>query len=237
VSGQALAFKMRLELAQLARRHRPAPSLTCTLPLAPLSDRSVRITGIASSPTIDQDRMLFRSHSLTFLPWKPPPLLYRHREPAGEIETIEYDSRGRLIISARVDHAEARRCNGLSVAATIKAYELRDQDDPKAFHAVILAADLDEVSLTPTPACADCVVTSRMPASPNGEFYDTARRGIEQCMLIVEQMQKILATPAPSRAERPPRAERHIRPAIPTVPHRVGQFGQLVRRLEEQHPL
>ena len=69
------------------------------------------------------------------MPWKPPPLLFRHREPAGEILKIEYDARGRLIVDGRVDHLEARRCNGLSVAATIHRYELREQDDPQKFHA------------------------------------------------------------------------------------------------------
>jgi hypothetical protein len=44
---------------------------------------------------------------------------------------------------------EARRSNGLSVAATIEQYELREIDDPQNFHAVILKARLDEILRPP----------------------------------------------------------------------------------------
>jgi YD repeat-containing protein len=73
-----------------------------------------------------------------------PPLLIRHRESAGEILSLAYDARGRLLVEARVDHVEAKRCSG--VATTIV------QDDPERFHALVLRADLDEITLTPTPA-------------------------------------------------------------------------------------
>ena len=124
----ALAFKMRVELAQLSRRHGVTPGISCALPLAPPSSRPILISGVASAATIDQERMKFRPWSLGFLPWKPPPLLFR-----GEILEIRHDSHGRVIVQARVDHAEARRCSGLSVAATIERYELRDVDDPQNF--------------------------------------------------------------------------------------------------------
>jgi hypothetical protein len=55
----------------------------------------------------------------------------------------------------------------LSIAATIERYELRDQDDPQHFHALITRADLDEISLTPKPANSACVITS---LSPDAEF-------------------------------------------------------------------
>jgi hypothetical protein len=110
---------MRLELAQLAQRHRVAPTLSCALPLASPSSRPILISGIAAADTIDQERMRFAPHALMFLPWKLPKLLFRHRENAGEILSLEYDKHGRLIMDARVDHPEARRCGGLSVAATI----------------------------------------------------------------------------------------------------------------------
>jgi hypothetical protein len=228
-----LAMKMRLELAQLSRRYRFAPGLSCALPLAEPSGCPAWITGIASSPTVDQERMLFRSYSLSFLPWKPPPLLYRHREPAGKIQSIAYDSKGRLIITARVDHPEARRCNGLSVAATIKRYELRDESDPKAYHALILQADLDEISLTPTPCNPDCVITSRIPTVSHDAFFDSVKRAVEKCIEIVEVIEVMqrfdLQVEPPKRAAAPPRV-------ITAVPHRVGPFGALVRQLEERHP-
>jgi len=47
-------MKMKLELSQLARRHRLEPVLPCALPLASPSPRSVMITGIAAADTIDQ---------------------------------------------------------------------------------------------------------------------------------------------------------------------------------------
>lgn len=49
------------------------------------------------------------ARALTFLPWRLPPLLIRHRESAGEILNLAYDARGRLLVEARVDHVEARR--------------------------------------------------------------------------------------------------------------------------------
>ena len=137
-----LAMKMKLELSSLARRHRVEPKLSIALPLHPPSPRSVLVTGVACADSIDQERMRFAPRSLTFLPWKLPPLLYRHRDLAGEIERLVWDG-GRLLLEGRVDHVEGRRCNGLSIAATIQRYELRDQDDPQHFHALILRADLD----------------------------------------------------------------------------------------------
>jgi YD repeat-containing protein len=221
--GQAL--KLRLELAQLAQRHCVIPTLSRAMPLAAPASRPVLISGIAAANTIDQERMKFRPWSLTFLPWKPPPLLFRHHEPAGEILKLAYDARGRLLVEARVDHPEARRCQGLSVAATIERYELREQDDPERFHALILQAQLDEISLTPTPACADCVVTSRLPANPANETFDLAARGIGKAIEIVELLrQQFNAQPA----AQPPRHPRAVAPRPRT------EFSKLVAAMEER---
>jgi YD repeat-containing protein len=227
-----LAMKLKLELAQLAQRHRVTPTISCALPLAAPASRPVLISGIAASTTVDQDRMRFRSRALVFLPWRLPPLLFRHREPAGEILKLDYDARGRLLVEARVDHVEARRCSGLSLAATIVQYELRDQDDPENFHALITGADLDEISITPTPANPDCVISWRIPTSPQPEFFDLARQGIGKIIEIVELLRKLDAQsspPAPKPA--PPVA----RPRLPVEPHRATEFGKFITAMERAH--
>ena len=226
-----LAMKCRLDLALLARRHNTEPKLSCALPLYPPSDRAVMITGIASSASIDQERMLFRGWSLNFLPWRPPPLLFRHREVAGEIEHIEHDAKGRLIVQARVDHSEAKRCGGLSVAATIRKYELRDIDDPQRYHAVILEADLDEISLTPTPCSSDCVVTSRVTASPHPELFETAKRGIGKLIEITELLRKINAQP-PQRTPLSSQEGAQQSFSREPKPYRQTPFGALIRAME-----
>ena len=239
MTGQALAMKMKLELNSLARRHRTASGISCALPLAAPSNRSVLITGIASSPTIDQERTKFRPYALNFLPWKLPPLLFRHKEPAGLIENLAYDRQGRLIIDARVDHPEARRCGGLSVAATIERYELREIDDPENYHAVILQASLDEVSLTPTPANPDCLITSRLPANPHNEFFDLAQQGVKKCIEFVEVLERFTAQSSPPP---PPRSSPQLQCSAPRiygpVPSRPSrprtEFGKLADALSSR---
>jgi hypothetical protein len=80
-----LAMKMKLELSQLARRHRVEPVVSCALPLAPPSPRPVMITGIAATEAIDQERMCFASRSLMFLLAATalviPPSRARRRDP------------------------------------------------------------------------------------------------------------------------------------------------------------
>jgi hypothetical protein len=167
-------------------------------------------------------------------------LLFRHREPAGEILSLAYDTRGRLLVDARVDHVEARRCSGLSVAATIVKYELRDQDDPQNFHALITRADLDEVSLTASPCNPACVVTSRISVSPALETYDLAAKGITRLMEVVEQLRnKLNAEPPPAKTPKHPHAVAPPRrsPAAPAPPPscRTTPFSQLVAAMAANH--
>jgi hypothetical protein len=97
---------------------------------------------------------------------------------------------------------EARRCGGLSIAATIRQYELRDQNDPEKFCAWITRADLDEVSLTPAPCNSQCTVTSRFPASPQAEFYDLAERGVTTLLKLVDLIrEEIRKQPDPPPAQ------------------------------------
>jgi hypothetical protein len=234
-----LAMKMRVELAALARRHGTPPHAAHQLPLHPPSSRPVHICGIAASNSLDNERMKFRPWALSFLPWRPPPLLFRHREPCGEITKIWHDERGRVRIEARVDHAEAKQCQGLSVAATIQRYELRDQNDPQSFHALILQADLDEISLTPAPCCPDCVVTNRIAASPHNEFFDTAIQGIGKMREMIEVIQRCLEPPPPPTVKAAaPRIYGRVpeRPRRRDLePHRQSDFGRLVQQMEAIH--
>jgi hypothetical protein len=242
MSGQGLAFRMRLELSQLARRHRVEPKLSCALPLADPHPRPVIISGMAMSCSVDQERMRFRPWSLSYLPWRPPQLLFRHKEPAGEILKLRDDAKGRLVIEARVDHPEARRCAGLSVAATIEAYELREIDDPDSYHALITRARLDEISLTPTPADPKCTVTSRLPVSPLPEYFDLARKGVDNLIRQVELLQQLNREPPPPQpvprhphAQCPPRGM--VRTMMPSPSRRVTDFSRLGRRDGAHEPV
>jgi hypothetical protein len=72
-------------------------------------------------------------------------------EPAGEILQMDYDPRGQLVVRAKVSHPEARRCGHFSIACTVREWRLCEIDDPRRFHGEIRQADIDEISLTPTP--------------------------------------------------------------------------------------
>ena len=74
------------------------------------------------------------------------------------MQSLEYDSRGGLLIRARVDQITARRMNAFSVAVTVLDYSMHDEDTP-AFYAQINHAHLDEVSLTDIPANPRALVT------------------------------------------------------------------------------
>ena len=89
----------------------------------------------------------------------------------ARLKELSYDAHGRLMIEARVDHLEARRCNGFSVGGRVRAYELRDVDN-KGFHAVITDCELSEISLVERPANQFAVVQSRFPANVQARLYD-----------------------------------------------------------------
>lgn len=235
-----LAMKMRLELSQLARRHGVTPGISCALPLADPSARPVTISGIAAAPTVDQERMAFAPHALMYLPWKLPRLMFRHREPAGQVLSLAYDAHGRLILDARVDHPEGRRTNGLSVCATIQRYEIIDADDPQRFHALITRADLDagEISLTPTPCNSDCVVTLRLPTSPALETFDLVRQGFDKAREIIEVLRQQLREPPSQPVPRHPRAASPPRHSAeprsePQRAARASDFSRLVEAMQE----
>ena len=118
VHGQAL--RMRLELQRLAQRHGVVLADAVTLPLVSYSDHDLIVEGYASTSDIDLTRMKFRSHAICWPPFTRAgdvPLLYRHdpAQPAGRVDSLDYDDRGRLLVRATVTHPEARRCAAFSM--------------------------------------------------------------------------------------------------------------------------
>ena len=91
------------------------------MPMTAPTARPMLLEGYASTNDLDFQRTRVRGYAFGLLCGAPPPLLYRHdtTQPAGEIEELKYDEHGRLLIRARVDHPEARRCGGFSVGATV----------------------------------------------------------------------------------------------------------------------
>ena len=130
---------------------------------------------------------MFRCYSLVLPFCRPlPPLLYRHdpKQVAGRIDEMSHDSDGNLRIRATVTHEQAKRCPAFSVAAKVTAYELRDEDSPN-FYAVITAAEITEVSLTPTPANPNALVLNRYPQFASVALHDHAIAGFRKGMEIL----------------------------------------------------
>ena len=238
------AFAMRIRLARLAARHGVAAQ-PVSIPLAPPSDRPVIVEGVAASATtVDLSRMLFREFAfpLPVFSWeKRPPLLYRHGEPAGEIEALEYDRDGSLRVRARVDHVEARRCNAFSVCATVHDYELRNEDSAD-YYALIKQAEIVEISLTDQPACPAALVDFRSSVPPHREFYRNAQRGIEIIQRIVTvigcEIDRVVAVDREAREARPqskPARALVARPTPRIEAHRATEFGKLVTAMERAH--
>jgi hypothetical protein len=156
------ALAMRWQLRQLQHRHRLQPQ-PCIIALTAPTDRPMILNGYASTTDIDLDRCRFRGWAFTWLPWaKPPPLLFKHKEPAGTVDALDYDQRGNLKIRATVTHPVARRCGAFSVGAKVIDYEIREADGPN-FHAVITRAEVTEVSLTDVPSNPNALVLNRHP--------------------------------------------------------------------------
>ena len=120
------------------------------------------------------------------------------------------------------------------MAATILDWQLCDADGPN-YSALIKRAEISEISLTPSPACAHTLVTSRFPAF-DPTFYDLAKQGVGKMIQIVEAIQQIAARPAhvepaprPRAAPMPP--PRAPRAEVQRLPYRRGEFGRLVSML------
>lgn len=183
------AFKMKIELAHLIRRHRLAP-MACApaAPLPPVEGDWI-FEGFAAPATIDSERTKFAPHC--WMPFKSDiPLLYRHGRPAGEVLEVRATDKG-LHVRALVRDNEAKRCAHFSVAATIHGYQLRDVQDPERFYALVTCATLDEITLTNAPANPAAIVLHRYRQSVAVEQWDVIKRGIVCAQGIVAALRVI----------------------------------------------
>jgi hypothetical protein len=189
ITGKAL--RMRLELSRLAVRHQISAPSPVVVPLASPSDEPIVLAGFACTSHIDLERTRFSKHGLGWLPWRLPPLLYRHDSTtiAGTIDELAYTDDGALWIRCVVTNDAAKRCNAFSVAATIHDYELVDVDSPN-FYAVVRNGWLDEISLTSMPANPNALVHSRRKVSPLRTFHDIMIRRVECLTQLVQLIER-----------------------------------------------
>jgi hypothetical protein len=202
-----LAARMKLELAELARRHRVPDPIPVTIPPSPPPMGDVILEGLATSREVPLDRVKMRPW---FCPLWPngqdnPPvkLLYQHdtTQPAGKIERLEWDARGQLRIRARVSHSYAKTAGAFSVSAKVLAYELRDVDTPN-FYALVTSAEIpDEISLTHTPCDPHALVLHRSAPSALDENYAKTLASVNRLKAMVAALpsQLILVAAAPQR--------------------------------------
>ncbi len=170
----ANALEMTLQLRRLQQRHN-IPSDIYVAPQAAAVPHPMVLEGYASTCDIDLTRTKFRPYAFGYplLFCQPMPrLLYRHDEsqPAGRIDSLQYDHKGNLLIRATVTHEPAKRCNAFSIGARVHAYTMHDVDSP-SFYALVTSAELTKISLTDQPANMAALVTRRYRASPTVQLY------------------------------------------------------------------
>ena len=155
--------------------------------------------GLAATDDIDHSRMKFRRWCFELpVPWRPnPPLLWRHGEPAGEIEEIRLTESGLLWVRARVSHPLAKRCSSFSLGASIQSWEIRDADDPVNFHGLIVRAVLDEVSITDRPCNDHAVVTRKYRVPPFVERHELEQRAVSCLTKMIDLIRHQLSEPPP----------------------------------------
>jgi hypothetical protein len=232
---------LKSKLTALMCKHNVKPIERPPLPLLPATDGPQIVEGLAASADVDAERTSFAPGSLS---WPDDlsklPLLVRHSDKvAGKILSLDYRPDGRLFICARVDDSEARRMAGFSIAATIIASEVRDQESPTGFHFVITSARIDEISLSPAPSNAAALVTSRRNVSPVDRSADDVLAAANRARKALEELRKTWSQPV-AKAKAAPEPTRNIAPATPLIYGDIPmalmtrprtQFGALVARL------
>jgi hypothetical protein len=184
------AITMRAALVTLARRHNvAAPPQHVEPPLPETDDHCCVLSGLASVPVVNLQRMRFRKQSLSWLDWQMPPLHYRHGQtPVGTVDALEWRADG-LHVVCTTDHPHAKCCGAFSVTATINSYVLRNVDDPATYHAEITSAWLEAISLTPTPANPQALVWERRPVDPSLQWHDLMIKRVTRLRQLVGHMQ------------------------------------------------
>jgi hypothetical protein len=241
MSGEALA--MRVQLARLQQRFNIAPAPVLIPLRQDTIDGPVILEGLASTGDVDLTRMKFRGYAFinhcTYLSGYPkPPLLWKHdaAQVAGEIQTLRYDDRGNLRISASVTHEQAKRAGAFSVGAKVLAYELKDADSPD-FYALVTSAEIAEISCTDLPANPHALVQHRYKAPPFEACQQALHEGnallirsVDLMLQQVELIRQLSDQPAPP-ATKPRQSVRTERPPQPS--RRPTQFSQLVTAMQE----
>jgi hypothetical protein len=233
-----LAGKLKLELATLAQRHGVAPPAPIILPPAPASMDDVAVEGFAATRNMPLDRIMLRGWCFPILPWemdKPKVrLLYKHKddEVAGTIQRLAYDDHGQLKIKANITHPFAKLCGGFSVSAKILAYEMRETDDPKRFHAFVTNAELDEISLTNEPADPTALITRRGCPSSVVKNFDIIQKQLANVQALVAALPPHLFAAAPVRE--PPTTRRH--PTVGDTMHGDAFWADFPKRAPKPKP-
>ena len=191
------ALRLKLELRELANKHRVTAALPPPLPMTAPSSCAQVLSGFASTGDVDHERMKFSGHAFGLVSPRRTKLLYRH-DPnvvAGEVQELFYDEFGRLKIRCCVDHVEARRCGAFSISARVNEYRICNADTPD-FFALINDATLDEISLTDAPSNRHALVRSRFPADARSKHLDTLLQWTKAMQKLVTALPQLVAVDA-----------------------------------------
>jgi hypothetical protein len=162
---------------------------TLALSLEPPTSSPMTLEGIAASTTIDLQRVKFMPRCFK---WdRKVPLLYRHSDPAGEVDDL-WDSReGDLLARVTATHILGRRAPCFSISASVHSYVLVNKDG-EDFFAAVTSASVVELSLTTNPCNPVCKVTRRSPAFPTPpQFYDEASTKIANMMRLLKEPRNV----------------------------------------------
>ena len=179
--------------------------------------------------------------------------MYKHNtnQVAGRIRHLSYTDDGQLRIRCEVTHAFAKTCGAFSVSAKILAYELRQVDDPKNFHALVTNAELDEISLTDVPADPVCAGLQRSTPSALGESYAKTMASVDRLKAMVAALPPHLFVASAPKRELPAASHRELTAAdrvrldriheraarrfhAATLPAPMSSFGSLVAELNSR---
>ncbi|MGM4959831.1 hypothetical protein [Bradyrhizobium sp. 604_D8_N2_3] len=228
--------ELKLKHAQLMLRHRVKPVERAALPLLPATSSPQLIEGIASSSSIDTQRMAFVKNSLSWADLETIPLTLNHdsSKVVGRLLTLGYASDGTLRVRCEVRDEIARRQPAFSISATVIASTLHNEDSPTGFYFTIEAARLTELTLTTRHSCPDALVLSRRDVGASAASFDDI---IARVRRMQRHLETFAVTPPPPPSS-PPQfaigaAPAHIMSRLPIAalkPHR-SEFARLVATL------
>jgi hypothetical protein len=158
--GLALTVALR----QLMQRHNLRPVALPPLPLAePVDAQILKVRGIAATGDVDLDRTCFRHGCWPKLDPSRIRLLMNHDENrvAGTIDTIDVDHLGRVVIVATITNKDAMRLPALSISAMVEQFTIERPDSASFVGEITRVSDVNEISLSTTPANRQCLILDR----------------------------------------------------------------------------